>query len=196
MTLFTASVATGNDDAQESGGTMDLSSSNLNANATTHLCGMRFTGVTIPAGSMVSSAALEIYLPSGSFDDPDVVFSGEAAGNAAAFSTSANDLSNRTKTTATVTWTASGLGIGAQTTPDLSGILQEIVAGGSWASGNALVLFVQGNSSSSLLRWGAADGSNPAAELSVTYTPPSSGPAVAVLAGHYRRLAGMCAAGA
>ena len=120
----------------------------------------------------------------------------EAAGNAAAFSTSANDLTNRTKTTATVSWANNNLGTGPQTTPDLSAIVGEIVAGGGWASGNALVVFVQGNSGSSLLRWGAADGSNPAAELSVTYTPPSSGPAVAVLAGHYRRLAGMSAAGA
>ncbi len=189
MATFMAGVAGSGDDAQESGGAMDLTGTNLNANATSHLSGMRFTGVTIPAGSTVTAATLELYLPSGSYDDPDVTISGEAAGNAAAFSTSSDDLTDRAKTTATVTWAANNLGTGAQTTPDLSAIVGEIVGGAGWASGNALVLFVAGNSGDSALRWAAADGSNPAAVLNVTYTPPASGPAVAVLAAHYRRLA-------
>lgn len=190
MTTFTSAVANGSDDAQESSGVMDLASNSLNANATTQLSAMRFIGVTIPAGSTVTAASLDIFLTSGSYDDPDVTFSGEAVGNAAAFSTSNNDLTNRPKTTATVTWTASGVGTGTTTTPDLSAIVGEIVGGSGWASGNALVIFVQGNNSGSALRWAAADSTNPAAVLNVTYTPPAGGPTLAVLAIHYRRLMG------
>lgn len=184
MAEFTASVAASEDDAQESAGTMALSASVLNANATTQSSGMRFTDVTIPPGSAITAATLDLYLVTGSYDDPDVTIRGEDTDDAAAFSETDDDITGRDTTAASVTWTASNVGTGTRTTPDFAAVVQEIVDRPGWASGNALVVLIAGNSSSSALRWASFDSANPPAELNVTYTPPGG---VAAKAMHLRR---------
>ena len=185
MPVFSSQVTDGSDDGQETVGVVNLTGPSLNANQTGHLSGMRFTNVTIPPGSTITAAALTLNLVSGSYDDPDVTIVGEAADHAAAFSTADDDFSDRPKTTASVTWVAVSLGLGAHATPDLSAVVQAIVNRAGWASGNALALFIQGNNSSSALRWSTAEASD-GATLAITYTAPSGG--VAVKALHYRRL--------
>ncbi len=185
MPTFTASVNASSDDAQESSGTMNLTGTALNANATTQISGMRFTGVTIPPGSSIETATLELYLSSGQYDDPDVTIYGQAADDAATFTTTTNDISSRPSTTAAVVWTESGIGTGARSTPDLASVVGEIVGRAGWASGNALVVFIQGNSSSSALRWAAEDGASASAVLSVTY---STSTGITLKADHYRKL--------
>ena len=56
MTTFTASVAASSDDAQESGGTVLIDGTNLNANAATQISAVRFQNVTIPPGSTRAEA--------------------------------------------------------------------------------------------------------------------------------------------
>ena len=71
---------------------------------------------------------------------------GEAAGNAAPFSSGAFNLSSRSMTTAAVSWDPVPVWSSASTqqTPDLTPILQEIVNGSGWASGQAIVLVLSG----------------------------------------------------
>lgn len=185
MPTFTASVNASSDDAQESSGTMNLTATTLNANFTTHISGMRFLNVTIPQGATITAATLDIYLTSTSYDDPDVNIRGEDADNPGTFTSTTNNISNRAMTTATVNWIASTLGTGTKTSPDISSIVQEIVDRSGWASGNAMVIFINGNNSASLLRWSSADGANPTPTLTVTY---STSTGITLKADHYRKL--------
>lgn len=175
MPTLSITISDSADDAQETGGAMSLTGAALNANSATQISAMRFANVTVPPGSAIGSATLELYLPSGSFDDPDVTIRAGGTADATAFTTTAYDITNRAKTSAAVTWTASNLGAGARPTPELKTLVEEAIAIPGWASGNALAFYVQGNNSASLLRWAATGGSDPAATLSISYTPPAAG---------------------
>ena len=185
MATFNASVTASSDDAQESSGTMNLTATTLNANFTTHITGMRFLSVTIPQGATIDSATITVYLTSTTYDDPDINIKGEAADNPGTFTTANNNITNRTKTTASVNWTATGIGTGNKTSPDIAAVIQEITDRSGWASGNALVIFFTGNNSSSAIRWASADSANPTAQLDVTYTTSTG---ITLKADHYRKL--------
>jgi hypothetical protein len=79
-----------------------------------------------------------------------LIVRGEAADDAVSFSTTAGDVSGRPATAASAAWspadwTAVGQAGAAQRTPDLSAVVQEIVARPGWAPGHALVLVVSGS---------------------------------------------------
>ena len=112
--------------------------------------GLRFLNVTVPQGATITNAYIQFTV-----DDTDAVNTatltvhGEAHDNAPTFTTTANDISTRTKTSASVPWSPpqwtvigeSGLD---QRTADISTIVKEIVDRGTWASGNAMVMIITG----------------------------------------------------
>jgi hypothetical protein len=75
--------------------------------------------------------------------------SGQAADNAAAFTTTSKNVSGRARVSATVAWnppdwpTLKARGPD-QRTPNLATILQQVVSLPGWASGNAMALVVTG----------------------------------------------------
>ena len=83
-----------------------------------------------------------------------------------------NNVSSRTSTTATVTWTATSIGAGAKNAPELKTVIQEITDRAGWSSGNALALIIWGRSGASLLRWNQYDNGSGASSLSIDYTDP------------------------
>lgn len=105
--------------------------------------GMRFLNVTIPPGSVITTADLTFKAnANNAVNTVKSYIRGEDTGNAATFSDYAN-YGGRSRTTANVTWDA----IGAwttdtdYTTPELKTIIQEITDRADWASGNAIVIF-------------------------------------------------------
>lgn len=175
MATFSASVAASSDDAQETTGTVTLTGTTLNANSANQTSGLRFLNVTIPPGSTITAATLTLNLINATYDDPDVTITAEANISPATFTTAASDISSRTDTTASVNWNANNIGLGQKPTPDLSTLVQEVINLSGWASGNAMAFFIKGNNVDSTLRWTAFDeGTDPPAELAVTYTPPSA----------------------
>jgi hypothetical protein len=144
----------------------------------------RFVSVTIPAGSVITSA--KITFKSDQSATPTVVLgiTGVDEDNTAEFVVSPESSARtRTHTTATVAWSGSI----AQTqdsdldTPDIKTIVQEIVDRGSWASGNAMgfYLYDNGTSGNNTLRfYDYEDNVNYAALLTVTYTSPSFSPSI------------------
>lgn len=171
MTLFSATIVASADDAQEAAGTVTIDGGALNANNATGYIGLRFQNVTIPAGATINTATMDVYLVSGSFDDPDVTIYGHDTDDAGAFTTSSNDISGRTATTATASWDASGLGTGVKTTPDFASVIQEIVDRGGWASGQDIVIILKGDDAGTLLRIRAYDsGSGDYATIDIDYT--------------------------
>ena len=174
MTTFTASVAASADDSQESGSTNTINGTTINANSATQMSAVRFTGVTVPPGSTITTAYLTLNLPNATYDEPDLTIRGSGEANPAAFTTAASHLSGRTKTSAGVTWVASNIGIGARTTPALKTLVEEIIAIPGWAGGNAMCFYFIGNAGSSF-RFYAYDNGSDYAILTIDYTAPSSG---------------------
>ena len=186
MATFSTTIAASADDARQDVSTVVLTGANITIDTATRYGGLRFQSVTIPQASTINTATISITVPSLSFDDPDVTIWAQAIDDAAAFTTGSNDISGRTPTTATVTWTASSIGTGAKTSPSLVSVIQEIINRAGWASGNAIALILKGNSTSPF-RFNAQDsGGADYATLNITYTVPATG--VTRQAMYYARL--------
>ncbi|KPJ58249.1 MAG: hypothetical protein AMJ46_14480, partial [Latescibacteria bacterium DG_63] len=155
-------VSANSDDSEEtiSSGYIDWGSSDLELGyqssgspPSAQIVGMRFTNIIIPQGATITNAYIQFTVDEVSTDTPaNLTFSGELTANAPTFEDVPDNLSDRlvNNTTASVAWnnvpawnTAPEAGPNQQT-PNLSPIIQEIVNQGTWASGNALVIFVEG----------------------------------------------------
>ncbi len=110
--------------------------------------GLRFQGIGIPQGATVTSAVIEFWPAAVSSGLTNIRIHGEDTDDAVPFSGSVNNLSARTKTTANVDWNAvppwDDVNI-VQQSPDLTGIVQEIVNRGGWCGDNAMAFMIELN---------------------------------------------------
>ena len=177
MATAALQVASGNDDGREPGsGTPILNDASelsmLSGSPNTFLA-LRFTGVNVAQGSTINSAPLEVYVVGTSYDDPDVDIYLDDVDNSAALTTGSNNLSGRTKTTAKATWTATGIGAGWKSPPDLSALVAEVVGRAGWVSGNALTVLFDSLSVNNNLRIRPYEyDTSLAAKLTIDYTAP------------------------
>lgn len=103
--------------------------------------GFRWTGVTVPKDATIDSATFQVYLTTTDHDDIELDIYGEDADNPGTFQGgSTSDISGRTRTSAKVNESASSVGVGWHSMPDVKTIVQEVVDRGGWSSGNALVI--------------------------------------------------------
>jgi len=143
-------VAASADDAEQNMGsnTVSITSPDLELSAdgtTVQQVGMRWNSISIPQGATISSAYIEFdprsQTGSTGAGSPTIVFRGQAADNAAAFTTGASNISSRTKTTASASWSPGTWTVGTlYQTGDLSAVIQEIVNRPGWSSGNSLAI--------------------------------------------------------
>lgn len=151
--VLTALIPGSSSDCGDNGTTINLTAvqEDLGNPGTSRKLGFRFGSVTVPQGKTIFSAFIWFKSGGGTYSTTTVNlrFVGDAEDNAAVFSTHA-DFAARPLTSATVDW--SSIGTWAANTlyssPDLATIVQEIVNRGGWASGNALTIFANDNSSS------------------------------------------------
>ena len=147
-------VATGNDDAEEDGtdGSISLTSSDLElvyAFPDDQVIGIRFTDVNIPQGADVTTAYIQFKVDEVSTGDCNLTIESEDVDNASQFTTDTNNISQRTRTSASTYWepniwdTVGEAGVN-QRTPDISSVIEEVVGRGGWSYGNALVLIITG----------------------------------------------------
>ena len=169
MTTFTGSPAASADDSQETGGTNTINGTTVNANSATQIAAVRFPNVTVPPGATINSATITFDLPNAIYDDPDLAIRGSGENNAAAFTTAANHITNRLKTTAAVSWSAANIGIGPRNSPELKTLVQETIGIAGWASGNAMAFYLTGTVTSSFRFYAYDNGSN-FATLTIDYT--------------------------
>jgi hypothetical protein len=140
--------------------------------------GMRFTGVNIPQGARIGRANLKIRsYTTGLFTGFTATIKAEAADNAPSFES--QPLNSVTTTTASRSWP---LTTGWQSdtwyqSPDIAGVVQEIVNRPGWSSNNALVIIIQGSLSAANERkfWSYDGDPTKAAQLEIAYTPTSAG---------------------
>jgi hypothetical protein len=183
-TTLTPRVNASSDDAEETGGTVTTTSANLdvayNGTPAQNIVGLRFNGLTIPRGARITAATVQFTANvTEATNTVNVTIEGEAAGNAATFTTAANNISSRSRTSSSVNWSAIGAWTSGATTnatsPNISSVIQEIVNNPGWASGNSLNLIIEDNGSTSgaRRRGRSYDTSTTTAPLlSVTYDCP------------------------
>ena len=111
--------------------------------------GMRWTNVTVPPGAIITKAYIRFTTDEVGFSDADVRFYGEASDDAQTFTPVPGNISGRPSTDKDKDWlriepwqTVGESGENQQT-PDLSGIIQEIIDTDGWQSGNSLVIMAE-----------------------------------------------------
>ena len=146
------------DDAEEgANGQVDLTNNDLDLGQASGFesavaVGIRFEAIRVPKGSKTKGAFLQFSKdePGTKADPSKLTIRAELDGNADSFSDAPRDISSRMLTKAAVEWLPQpwhpGDGRGeAQQTPDLSVLIQEVVAQDDWQQGNALVFVVTGD---------------------------------------------------
>jgi hypothetical protein len=151
---FEKRVAASSDDAEQavSSGTVNLTSNDLELtqDSSNQAVGLRFTGVTIPKRAAIVNAWVRFRADATGSTATSLNIRGQAANNAGTFKTSANNITSRPTTAASVNnwapapWTVVGESGPEQQTPNLAAVIQEIVNRSGWASGNSLVLIITG----------------------------------------------------
>jgi len=142
------------DDAEQrvGSGSVSLHSSDLEmvhdpAYSDEQLVGLRFPGIAVPQGALITGATLEFRTHAADTGACSLRIEGEAADDAAPFAASAGNLSARARTAAHADWTVPGWQtIGKQrASPDLAPVLQELVDRPGWQSGNAAAFLISGS---------------------------------------------------
>jgi len=146
------SVASDYGEEDNSDGSVDTGSSDLelvNDGSSNQTVGIQFSNVDLDQGQTITSAFVQFEVDEITSDPITITIHGELSTNAAAFTTSANDVTGRTTTSASLSWTPDNWTTvnengTDQKTVDISSIIQEIVNQGGWANGNSLVLIFSG----------------------------------------------------
>lgn len=109
------------------------------------LTGLRFTDVSIPQGSTITRAYLDFTAASTSNTGLKYSIFGENVADSATFTTASGNISGRPRTSAQVGWTLveDWIAESSYESPDLSGIVQEIVNRADWCGGNNLSLILE-----------------------------------------------------
>ncbi len=153
---------------------LEVSYSSGSSSSGNHTVGLRFESLFIPQGATISAATINFTADNSDSGSTSLVFHGEDADQASAFTAAANDISGRTTTTASTGWNAMpAWSDGTQyTSPDLTSIVQEIVNRSGWCGGNAMNIIVSGSG----LRIAKSYENAPsqAATLNISFDPDSN----------------------
>jgi hypothetical protein len=146
-------VASGADDVeQNSSGALYVDSTDLELvtdGASVQTVGLRFTGIDIPQGAVVTKAYLQFKTDEVSKRPAALVIRGEDADDSAGFG-GPNSVSSRPQTSASATWNppnwpVAGAAGAAQRTPDLASVVQEIVDRPGWRALNDMSFTITGS---------------------------------------------------
>ena len=140
MATWSGACGQSADDAYQSTTTVSLTAS-MYITSTTRYIGVRFPNVTVPQGATINSSTLTVnVVTTNERDTPNgSTWYGELSSNAAAFTTTASDITNRPLTSANLVWSGSSIGSGDHNLT-VTSLVQEIVNQGGWASGNCATM--------------------------------------------------------
>lgn len=147
------SISSNRDDAEEriSNGNVNRQSSDLELvfdGNREQKVGIRFRNISLPKGAIISNAYIQFTVDEVDIEDTNVIVVGENSDNAQGYRNRAFDITNRAETSASVEWnipiwnTLGTQGID-QRTPDITNIIQEILARDGWASGNSMAFMLK-----------------------------------------------------
>ncbi len=178
--VFERRISASNNDAEEflNGSTTRLTSPDLEliTDGTAQIVGLRFNNVTLPRTAVISNAYIQFTTHEVSTGTTSLTFAGHAHDNSAVFTTADNNISTRTKTSATVNWSPAawstvGQAGASQRTPNLSAVAQAVVSRTGWVSGNALTIIISGSGKRTARAYDTSSGTT-APLLHLEYTVP------------------------
>jgi len=113
------------------------------------MIGLRFRDLGIPRGAIITNAYIQFTADETNSEPTNLMIWGEKVGNAASYSSSSYNVTNRAKTNTAALWTpAPWMQVGAagadQRTPDLSRVVQEIVHQANWNKYNDMSFMISG----------------------------------------------------
>ncbi|GLR19872.1 metallophosphoesterase [Portibacter lacus] len=170
------------DDAEEhaTNGNVNLNSSDIDmvnvSNQTTgnQFIGLRFTNISVPQGAEIESAYIQFTTDEKKDGPTELDIAGEAVDDSPIFTTSYYNISERVKTSASVTWNPEPWNVVGergidQRSPNIASVIQEIVDRPGFAADNAISTIITGTGN----RSAEAYNSSPAlaAELCISYIP-------------------------
>ncbi|GEM_PF-6741852 len=137
---FLGQVINGTDDAKENSGVVNRSSATISIGGDQYI-GLRYRNVTIPQGASILSAQVT-FKSTTVASTATFTIKAQAIDNAAAFASTASNISSRAVTVASVTTGLTGSS-SPYTTVDLSVVIQEVINRSGWSSGNAIALIIE-----------------------------------------------------
>lgn len=187
-------ILSDNDDAEEhkDDGSVDLTSSDL------ELCieewvwplsdedqwvGLRYDNLIIPQGATITNAYIQFTADSDESNSANFSIFAEDIDNSIAFQNSDYDLSNRNKTTNSISWNAapwtSGSANLAEQTPSIISLIQHIVNKPTWQSGNAITLLLEGTGTRSAYSRDTDASKSPKLIIEFSYSSPTTPSSIA-----------------
>ncbi len=178
--VVSARITSGMDDVEEQADSsmyVDSSDLELINDGEDQLVGLRFS-LAVPQDAVITQANLRFTTDETSTAATDLLIWAQASDDAEPFTTSSGNISSRAATLASVTWKPQGWSsVGesstAQTTSDLSSLIQEVIKRPGWKSDNHVVLVVSGHGSRTAEAYEGS--SSNAALLTVSYAVNGTG---------------------
>jgi hypothetical protein len=155
--------------------------------------GLRFTSVTVPQGTSITSATLTL-TPQATWCPGGITIryhvSTQAADNAGALSGTSGDLNTTARPRSTADagpWTQSCVTVDVAQTLDVTNIVQEIINRAGWTSGNAIVILIDTHADTTLGEWqdyhSFDDSAANAPKLDIVYSTGGGGSAIVKVRG-------------
>jgi uncharacterized repeat protein (TIGR02543 family) len=151
-------ISSSSDDAEEdeSDTSMYLDSTDLEmvdesgSSSNRQLVGLRFTGLTIPKGVNITGAYIQFTCDDDNTGSTSLTIKAEDTDNSPTFTSGSGNISSRTTTSASVSWsppawTIIGEAGAAQQTPDISSLIQEVIDRPGYSYGNPITIIITGS---------------------------------------------------
>ena len=134
------------------------------------LVGLNFVGLGLPKGAVVTNAYIRFTAVGADSDSIAVSIQADNSASPAGFGSRRNDLSNRLRTSASVTWPVPNWLAGSvQQTPNISVVIQQVISQPDWSSGNDLVIIIDRSSGTGRRRAFPSSAGAQSPELTVVY---------------------------
>ena len=151
-----------------------ISMSFTKATGDKNIAALRFTNIQLPKGANILNAHIKVKAARDKvFDDDPIQIVAENIANSPILTTTAGNLSSRTKTASYANWLPGACSIDdIKSTPSLDFIINELITRADWVSGNAMTFFFEYNSTADgdrLLNTYSFDSTLGASELSIEY---------------------------
>ena len=182
--FFQQNIQSSSDDAEEKfdGSYVNVTSSDIEMVYDTwnsqgiQTVGLRFDNITIPSNATILDAYIQFTSDKTNSGNMTITLKGEDIANSPTFVNSTNNISGRSTTSSSVSWSplawTNNLSGNNEKTPDLSTIVSEVMTSNGWQTGNPITFILTGNGNESDYRKADSfdENATQSAKLVIEYT--------------------------
>ena len=189
MTVQTIYPTASSHDAWQDGAAVVTLTGEVKSTAGTQWIGLLLAAVAAAAADTINAATLNYMALNTTHDDPALNWYAQAADSAGVFTTGASDISGRTRGTALVGDTATGIGNTIYRQVNIKPLIEEVLARLGWVAGGNIALI--GDAQSACDLWIPSYDANSGSNLwYVTIDYTAAGGGLPVKAIYYARMMG------